>query len=438
MRFGLQNCVLIAMITVAVATTVNAADPTGPVVIPIGSAYAATAINAAVFRVSALLTAGKYQFVSYYDPDAHIVVGRREIGQTTWALTTLPFTGNVHDAHNVTVLGISSDGLLHLSYDQHAQALHYRVSLWPFDVSGWGDDKPMTGQQESHVTYPEFISAADGSLYFFYRDGASGNGSLCINKYDAEHHAWQALQHPLIDGLNRCNPYWWRPEVAADGSIHVAWCWRDTPDAQTNHDICYMVSRDQGKSWLSADGKALSLPVTPESAPVVEAIKRGSNLINQCSLAVDAAGHPHLAQYFNDEHNVPQYFHLWFDGTKWNKDQVSHRTRVFNVNGTGTLAILMSRPEIAIGSGGNVDLITRDAEFGGGIRIYRALPPYHDWTAIDLTHDDLGNWEPTYDLSRLRTGGILSLFVLPVRQGNHERTTTFAPTTAEVLETPLP
>ena len=52
--------------------------------------------------------------------------------------------------------------------------------------------------------------------------------------------------------------------------------------------------------------------------------------------------------------------------------------------------------------------------------------------------EDLGNWEPSYDLARLHDDNILSLFVLPVQQGNHERTTTFPPQQAVILETPLP
>jgi hypothetical protein len=140
----------------------------------------------------------------------------------------------------------------------------------------------------------------------------------------------------------------------------------------------------------------------------------------------------------NDDAGIPQYFHIWFDGTSWHRNQVSHRTQKFSITGGGSLAIPISRPEIAIGSSSQVTLITRDAEYGGGVRFYSAPAPYENWTALDVTHEDLGNWEPNYDISALRAGGPLSLFVLPVRQGNHEKTTDFPPQEAEVLETMLP
>jgi hypothetical protein len=117
---------------------------------------------------------------------------------------------------------------------------------------------------------------------------------------------------------------------------------------------------------------------------------------------------------------------------------VSHRTEKFNISGGGSLAIPISRPEIAFSRSGKAYLITRDAEVGGGIRLYQSSSPFSQWTTIDLTHADLGNWEPSYDQSRLSHDSVLSLFVLPVQQGNHEKTTNFPPQMATILEWPLP
>jgi BNR repeat-containing family member len=421
------------------AGTTFAADPPSVSRFPMGMAYASNAVNTPVFRVSAVVTAAGHQFAAYYDPNGNVVVARREIGDSKWDLAVQSFKGkNFKDAHNDIVLGVSSDGILHLSYDHHSDPLHYRISSKPYDVHSFGDMIPMTGQTEDHVTYPQFISAPDGTLYFFYRDGASGNGTLCLNRYDIATKTWQAVQHPLVDGENKCNPYWWRPAIGPDGAIHLAWCWRDSPDAATNHDLCYARSNDGGKTWLRSDGKPQELPITQENAEVVEPIKKNSNLINQCSAAVDASGNPHLAEYFSDDAGIPQYFDVWFDGTTWHKNQVSHRTSPFHLGGGGTLAIPISRPEIAITKTGTACLITREADNGGGIRLYEAKAPYQNWTPIDLTKDDLGNWEPSYDQARLLNDNVLSLFVLPVQQGNHERTTGFPPQQATILETPLP
>lgn len=66
-----------------------------------------------------------YQYISYYGPDGHVMVGKRAHGSDAWTLRRLPFTGNVRDGHNVISLGIDGQGRLHLSFDHHGHPLHY-------------------------------------------------------------------------------------------------------------------------------------------------------------------------------------------------------------------------------------------------------------------------------------------------------------------------
>ena len=411
--------------------------------LPLGPAYASTQVNATIFRVSAVVSAGSFQYATYYAPDGSVVVAQRRSDSARWEKALLPFKGNVSDAHNSVVIGVSSDGLLHLSYDHHGDPLRYRRSARPHDIHSFGAPVPMTGKDEAHVTYPEFVPAPDGTLYFFYRDGSSGNGSLCLNRWDSTKREWQVMQHPLVDGVGVCNPYWWRPAFdPKKGTLHLAWCWRDSGDARTNHDLCHMRSDDRGKTWKTVAGKIILLPVTPTNAPVADPVPVGSNLINQCSLAVDSKGHPHLAQYQNDPNGLPQYTHLWHDGARWQRNVVGHRTTAFSLSGGGTLRIPISRPEIALHPNGTAYFITRDADNGGRIRVFRSQSQNYaaPWSAIDVTPlgEDFGNWEPTYDTVRWREKGILSLFVLPVQQGDHETVTAHGPQNAFIGEVSLP
>jgi len=402
--------------------------------LPIAPAYAATEINATIFRLQAVTSDAKNQYAVFYNSTGDVVLARRSLSEKSWELFTQPFTGNVSDAHNDAVLGLSADNVLHLSYDHHNQPLHYRQVATTGNLTQFGPAQPMTGQLERRVTYPSFLPGASGDLYFFYRDGQSGNGRLCLDHYDPTTHGWSVTQAPLLEGEGQSSPYWWRPEVAADGALHLAWCWRDSPDASTNHDICYAVSRNGGKTWLNSAGKTLTLPITRAADATVFPIAKGQNLINSCALAVDAQGCPHIAYYANGPDDVPQYFHLWFDGKKWSAQQVSQRMQAFSLAGQGTLQIPISRPEIAVSRSGVAYMITRDREFGGGLRLYAARQPYSQWTALNVLKEQLGEWEPSYDLARWRRDGVLSLFVLPVHQGNNERTTDFPPQMARVVE----
>jgi len=401
---------------------------------PIGDAYASTEINATIFRLEALSSDQQNQYATFYNPAGQVVVAHRLLSDSQWTSTIEPFSGNVRDAHNDVVLGLSADHVLHLAYDHHNQPLHYRQSVDPSDLTQFGPTQQLTGLLETRVTYPSFLSGATGDLYFFYRDGKSGNGRLCLDYYNPLTHAWSTVQAPLLEGEGQSSPYWWRPEVGTDGAIHLAWCWRDTPDASTNHDICYAVSRDGGHTWSNSAGKVLTLPITRFADATVFPIAKGQNLINSCALAVDAHGHPHIVYYANGPDGVPQYFHLWFDGKQWSAQPVSQRKQTFSLAGQGTLKIPVSRPEIAVSRRGVAYLITRDEEFGGGLRLYASRPPYQQWLALDVLNEPLGEWEPSYDLARWRRDGVLSLFVLPVHQGNNEKTTDFPPQLARVVE----
>jgi len=401
--------------------------------IPIGSAFAATAINADVFRCSSLTTRDGVQFAIYFDGSGNVTTAQRKIDSDQFTVFKQAFKGNIKDAHNSAVIGVSGDGKLHISYDHHNNPLRYRVSNEKLSAEKFGDLLPMTGQDEEKVTYPQFVNAPDGSLYFFYRNGASGNGSLCINRYDVSTSKWEPIHHPLIDGQGKRNPYWWRPAIGNDGSIHLAWCWRESPAAETNHDLNYMVSHDAGKTWQHSDGSGQKLPVILDNAEVVDKIPRGSNLINQCSTAVDTEGHPHMVHYMNDSAGIVQYFHTWFDGKAWHRIQVSNRTTKFSLGGGGSLALPISRPEFAVSKTGIAYLIARESD-SPGIRIYSASAPYEKWEPHQLTTQDLGEWEPTYDQARWGADNTLDIFELPVKQGNHETTTDFPPQTANVVE----
>jgi hypothetical protein len=151
-----------ALALAACAAPAPAAGVQGPIrtpqvsTFPLGQAYAATEINATIFRLEALASDNKFQYATYYDPTGQVVVARRALNGKEWDTRILPITGNIHDAHNDVVLGLSGDGVLHLSYDHHNQPLHYRSAADPADWAAFGPPQPMTGRLESRVTYPTF------------------------------------------------------------------------------------------------------------------------------------------------------------------------------------------------------------------------------------------------------------------------------------------
>lgn len=406
-----------------------------PEILPVARVYAGTSVNAAIFRQSALVSWNAFQYCAFYDERARVVVGRRRRSEGEWTFVRVPHRGRVQDAHNVISLGVSSDGRLHLAYDHHDGPLRYRASRSPGELD-FGPEERMTGHLEERVTYPQFVSSPDGRFYFLYRDGRSGRGDLCLNRY--EDGVWRPLHHPLISGEGRANPYWWRPGVGPDGSLHLAWCWRRSPDASTNSNVCYAVSRDGGERWERTDGSEYTLPITAGQAEVADPVPEGENLINQCSSDVDPHGRPHLVHYRNDPGGVPQIFHVVHDGKAWRAAAVTERRRPFSLAGGGSLRLPLSRPDVAVDRAGTAYVIYRDLDAGGRVQIRWAKEPYLHWQGRDVTPFEVGMWEPNYDPIAWREREELHLWVCRCDQGDHERATDLEAQMAYVVRVPLP
>jgi hypothetical protein len=279
------------------------------------------------------------------------------------------------------------------------------------------------------------VNLQDGTLLFLYRDGQSGRGDLCVNRYDVETRSWHVLQHPLISGAGRCNPYWCRPGVGTDGSLQLAWCWRRTGDAATNSKLCFARSRDGGITWEDSSGKPYTMPITPDTAEVIDPVEENSNLSNQDSSEVDRRNCLHVVIRKNDAGGIVQYYHTWFDGRTWRQSQVSQFTEACNLKGGGTLKTPLSRPDLFIGERDRVYVLYRDNRQGSTPMVARATPPDYDrWTLEALAEVNLLQWEPNYDIGRWKREGILNLLLLPTDQGNHETVTETGPQMVSILE----
>ncbi len=52
----------------------------------VGPGYCRTSVNTAVFRAGSLATHGDVQYVSYYDPEGYVTVGKRQLDSDEWAV----------------------------------------------------------------------------------------------------------------------------------------------------------------------------------------------------------------------------------------------------------------------------------------------------------------------------------------------------------------
>ena len=123
--------------------------------VKVGKGYSQTSVNTTVFRNSSLTTAGDWQYISYYDADGYLMLGKRKLGSEHWTLNRTQYKGNVKDAHNVISMAVDGEGYVHVAFDHHGQHLNYCRSVAPYSLE-LGEKLPMMGVDEQDVTYPEF------------------------------------------------------------------------------------------------------------------------------------------------------------------------------------------------------------------------------------------------------------------------------------------
>jgi len=424
------------LLIVRPATAQQSTEPASSVrVVPVGEGWARSSVNAVIFRQHSVVTHDSTQYAAYYDAAGYVVLVKRTLGSDRWETHRTAYTGTVEDAHNAISLAVDGAGVLHIAWDHHGQPLRYARSLRPGGLA-LSEPVGMTGAAEDRVTYPQFFALPEGDLLFLYRGGRSGDGNILLNRYDVAERTWHTVQHPLIDGQGQRNAYVNQLAVDPRGGWHLSWCWRETPDVASNHDVAYAYSPDEGHTWQTSSGRPYALPITIDNAEVVYPVPQGRELINQTSMTVDAAGRPLIATYWRPAGSeVPQYQLVWYDGAEWHARQVGQRTMPFRLSGGGTKRIPMSRPQVLAGRDGAVYLVFRDFERGGGISVAVSTDPDRAvWEVRDLYTPSVGLWEPSYDPVVWQRYGQLHLFSQRVGQGDGETLEDVPPQPISILE----
>lgn len=401
--------------------------------VEVGKGYSQTSVNTTVFRNNSLVAQGDEQYISYYDADSFLVLGKRNLNAEQWTLHRTQYKGNVKDAHNIISMMLDGAGYIHVAFDHHGNKLNYCRSIAPHSLE-LGEKEAMIGEGEEDVTYPEFYPLTGGDLLFVYRSGASGRGNLVMNRYSVKDKKWMRVQDVLIDGENKRNAYW-QLYVDEQGTIHLSWVWRETWLVETNHDLCYARSFDNGITWYKSNGEKYVLPIRLANAEYACTIPQNSELINQTSMSADAKGNPYIASYWRDaDSDVPQYRIVWNDGSKWHSRQVSERKNPFSLKGGGTKMIPVSRPRIVVDNG-EIYYVFRDEERGSKVSLaYTKDVANAQWTTTDLTDFQVDAWEPSHDTELWKQRRSLQLFVQHTKQGDGERTVEFEPQPVYVLE----
>lgn len=313
------------------------------------------------FGPGSLWTHKGWQYAAYWDDSKQVTVGRRKLPQGDWETMSLPdyqrtATGDrgkggiksrgFGDGHEKVSMGISPDGVIHLSFDHHLSTLRYRHTVLPVadnpSAHKWTSTlfspvlDNLGGAQITKVTYPSFTT--DGTHFTLYLRLNGGSGSADSHFFEYENGKWitneeattKLIRKKWFGGDKTVNAYL-HGLVFKDDRRYLTWCWRDTPNPKTCHDLCFAYSDDQGRIWKNNDGQIIgSIGDSPISADTygvaVLKIPPGSRYQNGGSMVVDDDDRVHVLM--QGENGKPVHFQRDPETKTWSRNSAPDKGKL--------------------------------------------------------------------------------------------------------------
>lgn len=404
-------------------------------------------INGKSYQQDAVISYKNYQYVAYYDGERQVCVGRRKLPKGVWqSIRFKDYDFKSDDGHNMFSIGICpQDGTIHLSFDHHANDLHYRVSKkdvatnpetveWDASIFRPIQSELESGKRVTKLTYPRFWQTPDGGLQFSYRRGGSGNGESMLVDYDGKAGTWSGTrqinsgQGVFDDGKGHSrsrNAYPNGYTFDSNGTLHTTWVWREGAET-ANHDLMYAYSKDRGNTWLNNSGHTIEGLARVDTPGITVAnINPAHGLPSMHGQAVDSLGRIHTVMLHCTHESLVavgsmagetrwglatarRYHHYWRDSNgKWQHQELPW--------------VAGNRAKVFIDKRDNVYLIYGEQhEVSGSEKYYGPLnlciaaatknAKYADWKVIYREKATFFN-EMLIDPYRWKVDGILSVMV---------------------------
>lgn len=218
-------------------------------------------------------------------PGGHPLMGKRGPLDKFWTIYDLgSVAGNplgapvTPDIHYYVTFGMDSEGRIHVVGNTHVQPLQYMRTTGGYgDLSSWSGALSMTGQNEDHVTFPQFFRMPDETLIFVVAQagdvttpnacpGGPDDARFSMKRWKTATHTWEelggscALSTPAITAFG---------DAHADGANMFAGNYTIDPNSGDLHlgfTYRYDDSVSLGRNWYYVRVEGLGLTDTRHGA----------------------------------------------------------------------------------------------------------------------------------------------------------------------------
>lgn len=225
----------------------------------------------------------------------------------------------VDDPHDNPSVNIDAEGYVYVLVSGRGKVrpgFKYRSSK-PYDVSAF--DLLETKE----MTYPQFHVMPGGGMFLLFTKYTAGRELYWQRSDDGK--TWTEDQK-----LAGMGGHYQVSNIRPDGTIGSAFMYHPEGDVDRRTNLYYVQTADQGRTWTTADGKAVDVPLTDPKGPglVFEFQSRGQNVYIH-DLNFDADGRPVVL--FTTSHGAkpgpasgPYEWHVaHWDGTAWRARDVA-------------------------------------------------------------------------------------------------------------------
>jgi len=204
-----------------------------------------------------IITADGKLFVTWLDFLADIKTAAYDI--QSGQLSEIQLIGQGTDNHSGPALTMDSNGYLHIVYGPHHGAFQYRRSVKPLDGTEW---TPVERFAEKG-TYPSLVCGPDDTLYCAYRDSSTDPWRLLIQRRSKDGE-WSPPLAIVDAGVKGYAQFGNSLAISGERTLHLAFHIYNSPPAEGGRSAGYLRSDDGGRTWETADGASMEIPVTAE------------------------------------------------------------------------------------------------------------------------------------------------------------------------------